>query len=92
MLLTNESATFHTQNLPMIFQIFRRQVSPEAMDLASRLLQYSPNLRCTALEACAHPFFDDLRDPRASLPNGRALPPLFDFTAQGFGNYTLLLL
>ncbi|CAL9245568.1 unnamed protein product [Arabidopsis halleri] len=63
-------------------KIFRRQVSPEAMDLASRLLQYSPNLRCTALEACAHPFFDDLRDPRASLPNGRALPPLFDFTAQ----------
>ncbi|XP_009104293.3 shaggy-related protein kinase beta [Brassica rapa] len=63
-------------------KIFRRQVSPEAMDLASRLLQYSPNLRCSALEACAHPFFDDLRDPRASLPNGRALPPLFDFTAQ----------
>jgi len=49
MLLTNESATFHTQNLPMIFQIFRRQVSLEAMDLASRLLQYSPNLRCTAV-------------------------------------------
>ncbi|CAN8280627.1 unnamed protein product [Cochlearia groenlandica] len=63
-------------------KIFRRQVSSEAMDLASRLLQYSPNLRCTALEACSHPFFDDLRDPRASLPNGRALPSLFDFTAQ----------
>ncbi|CAH2057807.1 unnamed protein product [Thlaspi arvense] len=63
-------------------KIFRREVTAEAMDLASRLLQYSPNLRCTALEACAHPFFDDLRDPRACLPNGRALPRLFDFTAQ----------
>nr|GMC82760.1 shaggy-related protein kinase epsilon-like [Ipomoea batatas] len=34
------------------------------------------------LEACAHPFFDALRDPNASLPNGRPLPPLFNFTPQ----------
>lgn len=38
---------------------------------------------CFQLEACAHPFFDDLRDPNVSLPNGRAVPPLFNFTAQG---------
>ncbi|MBA0796346.1 hypothetical protein Gohar_007122 [Gossypium harknessii] len=63
-------------------KIFNRKIPPEALDLVSRLLQYSPNLRCTAIEACAHPFFDDLRDPTACLPNGRALPPLFDFTAQ----------
>jgi len=35
------------------------------------------------LAACAHPFFDDLRDPNACLPNGRPLPPLFNFTPQG---------
>lgn len=35
------------------------------------------------LEACAHPFFNDLRDPDTSLPNGRAFPALFDFSAQG---------
>ncbi|KAL6128778.1 hypothetical protein ACLB2K_072133 [Fragaria x ananassa] len=63
-------------------KIFHKRMPPEAVDLVSRLLQYSPNLRCTALEACAHPFFDDLRDPNVSLPNGRAVPPLFDFTAQ----------
>ncbi|XWS32230.1 hypothetical protein CRYUN_Cryun23aG0142500 [Craigia yunnanensis] len=63
-------------------KIFHKRMPPEAVDLVSRLLQYSPNLRCTALEACAHPFFDDLRDPNACLPNGRALPPLFNFTAQ----------
>lgn len=134
---------------------------PEAIDLASRLLQYSPSLRCTAvswpsqlfkcnvcgtllcslsylntmfcsmklsydimiseilfahvllsgaewsitrllinlyviqlfpfvaqlvhfscgllqLEACAHPFFDELREPNVRLPNGRPLPPLFN--------------
>lgn len=63
-------------------KIFHKRMPPEAVDLVSRLLQYSPNLRCTALEACAHPFFDDLRDLNACLPNGRSLPPLFNFTAQ----------
>uniref|UniRef100_A0A5B7A2P7 non-specific serine/threonine protein kinase n=2 Tax=Davidia involucrata TaxID=16924 RepID=A0A5B7A2P7_DAVIN len=63
-------------------KVFHKRMPPEAVDLVSRLLQYSPNLRCTALEACAHPFFDDLRDPNASLPNGRPLPPLFNFTSQ----------
>jgi serine/threonine protein kinase len=63
-------------------KIFHKSMPSEAVDLVSRMLQYSPNLRCTALEACAHSFFDDLRDPNARLPNGQELPPLFDFTAQ----------
>ncbi|KAJ7007610.1 hypothetical protein NC653_006597 [Populus alba x Populus x berolinensis] len=63
-------------------KIFHKRMPPEAVDLVSRLLQYSPKMRCTALEACAHPFFDDLRHANACLPNGRALPPLFNFTAQ----------
>ncbi|KAJ0112901.1 hypothetical protein Patl1_02457 [Pistacia atlantica] len=60
-------------------KVFHKRMPPEAIDLASRLLQYSPSLRCTALEACAHPFFDELREPNARLPNGRPLPPLFNF-------------
>ncbi|XXG61546.1 hypothetical protein AAC387_Pa05g0129 [Persea americana] len=60
-------------------KIFHKRMPPEAIDLASRLLQYSPNLRCTALEACAHPFFDELRGPNSRLPNGRPLPFLFNF-------------
>ncbi|XP_077229440.1 shaggy-related protein kinase eta-like [Tasmannia lanceolata] len=60
-------------------KVFHIRMPPEAIDLASRLLQYSPSLRCTALEACAHPFFDDLREPNTRLPNGRHLPPLFNF-------------
>ncbi|GJN36145.1 hypothetical protein PR202_gb24984 [Eleusine coracana subsp. coracana] len=31
------------------------------------------------LEALIHPFFDELRDPNTRLPNGRFLPPLFNF-------------
>jgi hypothetical protein len=34
------------------------------------------------LEACVHPFFDELRDPNCRLPNGRPLPPLFNFKPQ----------
>ncbi|GJZ26082.1 shaggy-related protein kinase epsilon-like protein [Tanacetum coccineum] len=63
-------------------KIFHKRMPPEAVDLVSRLLQYSPNLRCTALEACVHPFFDELRDPSTRLPNGRPLPPLFNFKSQ----------
>lgn len=63
-------------------KIFNKRIPGEAVDLVSRLLQYSPNMRCTPLEACAHPFFDDLRDPTKCLPNGKPLPPLFNFTPQ----------
>eukprot|EP01018_Ginkgo_biloba_P001036 Gb_21469 [translate_table: standard] len=62
-------------------KVFHKRVPTEAVDLISRLLQYSPNLRCNALEACAHPFFDELRDPSTHLPHGRSLPPLFNFKA-----------
>ncbi|KAL8192156.1 hypothetical protein R6Q57_028018 [Mikania cordata] len=60
-------------------KVFHKRMPPEAIDLASRLLQYSPSLRCNALEALTHPFFDELRQPNVHLPNGRPLPPLFNF-------------
>ncbi|KAF3610776.1 hypothetical protein DY000_02051372 [Brassica cretica] len=60
-------------------KIFHKRMPPEAVDLVSRLLQYSPSLRCGALDALVHPFFDELRDPNARLPNGRFFPPLFNF-------------
>ncbi|KAG6420579.1 hypothetical protein SASPL_117113 [Salvia splendens] len=82
----DHDSTLHTFHMlyvdltyPWRLQVFHKRMPPEAIDLTSRLLQYSPNLRCTALEACAHPFFDELREPNARLPNGRPLPPLFNF-------------
>lgn len=35
------------------------------------------------VEALVHPFFDELRDPNTRLPNGRFLPPLFNFKPHG---------
>ncbi|KAH9604074.1 hypothetical protein KSS87_010414 [Heliosperma pusillum] len=69
-------------------KMFHKRMPSEAVDLVSRLLQYSPNIRCTALEACAHHFFDDLRQPNSCLPNGKPLPPLFDFTPQELAHAT----
>lgn len=61
-------------------RVFRPRTSPEAIDLVSRLLEYTPPNRLSPLMACAHPFFNELREPETVLPNGRRLPPLFNFT------------
>ncbi|KAL3162603.1 serine/threonine protein kinase [Trebouxia sp. C0009 RCD-2024] len=43
------------------------------------LLHYSPVIRVTAIGVLTHPFFDDLREPNTTLPNGRPLTPLFNW-------------
>nr|GEV04679.1 uncharacterized mitochondrial protein AtMg00810-like [Tanacetum cinerariifolium] len=63
--------------------VFQKRLPSEAVDLVCRFFQHSPNLWCTALEACFHPFFDELRDPPTRLPNGRPLPSLFNYKPQG---------
>jgi serine/threonine protein kinase len=60
-------------------KIFRTRTPPEAIDLISKLLQYVPTTRLTAIEACAHPFFDEIRLPVTRLPDGGNLPVLFNF-------------
>ncbi|CAL5399266.1 unnamed protein product [Camellia sinensis] len=67
-------------------KIFHKRMPPEAVDLVSRLLQYSPNLRCAALDALIHPFFDELRDSNTRVPNGRFLPPIFNFKPHVIGD------
>ncbi|RVE46742.1 hypothetical protein evm_008605 [Chilo suppressalis] len=61
-------------------KVFRACTPPDAISLVSRLLEYTPGARLSPLQACAHSFFDELREPAARLPNGRPLPPLFNFT------------
>lgn len=47
----------------------------------SKLLQYAPQKRFSSYQAMTHPFFDELRDPATKLPNGKPLPPLFNWQA-----------
>ncbi|XP_023315967.1 glycogen synthase kinase-3 beta isoform X2 [Trichogramma pretiosum] len=61
-------------------KVFRARTPPEAMDLVASLLEYTPSRRMTPLSACAHSFFDELREQGTRLPNARELPPLFNFT------------
>nr|ALK82316.1 glycogen synthase kinase 3 beta [Macrobrachium nipponense] len=63
-------------------KVFRQRTPEDAINLVSRLLEYTPCARITPLQACAHKFFDELRDPNTRLPNNRELPPLFNFTDQ----------
>jgi glycogen synthase kinase 3 beta len=65
---------------PKVFK--GRPVPPESIDLISKVLQYTPSTRLKPLEVCAHPFFDELRDPNTRLPNGRPLPVLFNFAVE----------
>lgn len=70
-------------------QVFRK-APPEAIDLISALLEYTPTQRLSAIEAMCHPFFDELRDPATRLPDSRHhnnppkdMPALFNFTRHG---------
>jgi serine/threonine protein kinase len=60
-------------------KVFSKRMPPDAIDLVSKLLQYTPQKRPNAMEAMTHSFFDDIRDPNAKLPNGRPLPALFNW-------------
>ncbi|KAJ0176099.1 hypothetical protein K1T71_008273 [Dendrolimus kikuchii] len=66
-------------------KVFRACTPSDAISLVSRLLEYTPGARLSPLQACAHSFFDELREPAARLPNGRPLPPLFNFTEYELG-------
>lgn len=63
-------------------EVFPANTPESALDLIARMLEYRPQERATALEACAHPFFDELRQPGTVLMTGRALPPLFNFSPE----------
>ena len=70
-------------------QVFRK-ADPNAIDLISKLLEYTPTQRLSAVEAMVHPFFDELRDPNIKLPDSRHangapkdMPNLFEFTHHG---------
>jgi glycogen synthase kinase 3 beta len=73
----------------VLVQVFRK-ADPNAIDLISRLLEYTPTQRLSAIDAMVHPFFDELRDPNTRLPDSRHatgsskdLPVLFDFSHHG---------
>ena len=72
-----------------MFEVFRK-ADPNAIDLISKLLEYTPTQRLSAIDAMVHPFFDEIRDPATRLPDSRhanggtkELPELFNFSLHG---------
>lgn len=61
-------------------KLFRSKTPEEATDFIASTLAYAPDRRTKPLQGCTHAFFDELRNPLTKLPNGKNLPPLFDFT------------
>jgi glycogen synthase kinase 3 beta len=59
-------------------------VTPDSIDFLSKLLDYTPTNRPTAIEAMTHHFFDEIRKPETRLPSGKELPELFTFSPLGF--------
>ena len=53
------------------------------VDLVTVLFEYTPTRRITAIDACAHRYFDELRNPGTKLSSDADLPPLFNFSVQG---------
>lgn len=75
------------KNLPKVnatstSKLFPPGIPSEARDLVFKLLEYNPTKRVTAIEALAHPFFDELREFQAKLPDGSSLPDLFNLTPE----------
>jgi glycogen synthase kinase 3 beta len=82
-------ANFHLH----IQKVFRK-ADPSAIDLISKLLEYTPTQRLSAIEAMVHPFFDELRDPNTRFPDSRHpggatkdMPELFNFNHHGKQDY-----
>ena len=61
-------------------KLYPKSTDPMAIDFVAKLLVYDPTKRLKPMEALLHPFFDELRSKRATLPNGDSLPDLFNFT------------
>lgn len=79
---------------PHPFNKVFRKADGNAIDLISKLLEYTPTERLSSVDAMVHPFFDELRDPSTRLPDSRHpngpikdLPILFDFSRHGKPNF-----
>jgi len=59
--------------------LFRKSTDPQAIDLIKKILVYDPKNRLKPFEAMVHSYFEDLRKPETTLPNGSPCPDLFNF-------------
>jgi hypothetical protein len=84
--LADGSITHNSFKFPQIkphpwAKVFRNKAPANAIDLVSKWLRYEPKSRLDPFESLAHPFFDELRENGAKMPNQQPVPDkLFQFT------------
>jgi len=84
--LSDGSITHNSFKFPQIkphpwAKVFRNKAPANAIDLVSKWLRYEPKSRLDPFESLAHPFFDELRENGAKMPNQQPVPDkLFQFT------------
>ncbi|PAV69103.1 hypothetical protein WR25_25101 [Diploscapter pachys] len=60
-------------------KLLKGHASSHALEVLGSLLKYNPNERAHPLEILSMQFFDDLRKPETTLPDGAPLPPIFEW-------------
>ncbi|VDM61640.1 unnamed protein product [Angiostrongylus costaricensis] len=61
-------------------KLFKGKGLSSAVNLLNSIFRYDPSARSSAIEALAHPFFDELRNPELEeMPNGKLMPRLFEW-------------
>jgi len=59
-----------------------KNVTDDFIDFISKLLCFEPEKRAKPLQILLHPFFDELRAENATLPSGKPIQNLFNFTKE----------
>jgi len=57
-----------------------KEIEESGADLMTKLLKYKPGERLNAMQAMAHPYFDELREENLVFPTGNCLCDIFNFT------------
>jgi serine/threonine protein kinase len=66
-------------------KVFKNKgMSESFFDFISKLLTYEPQIRGKPLKTLLHPFFDELREKSTTLPNGKLLTDLFNFSQEEY--------
>jgi len=61
--------------------VFRDDTPIEAIDLIQSMLKYNYNDRSSIMEILSHPFFNEIKDANARLPDGKEIDhKIFSFT------------
>ena len=85
--VTGMNPNYKHKEFPQLYPVpfdsnFPAGTPQDALDFLEHLLVYDPKNRPSALEALAHPFFDDLRKHRIDLPGSQGPMPyqMYSFT------------